>query len=502
MEMDINVLAVLFAPLLLLLGLGFTVAIDPYIQRQQRCVMLVIVALCFTLVAQNLLENAFFVSRSNLALKKILSAYGYSVRPVILILFLYIIQPGGKKWLEWTLAGINAALYCTSPFTGLCFEIRDWDYAYLKGPLWYACILVSAVLLVELLARTVVLYRETGRRERLVPIAVVFIIILSVIMDLHVVMQSQPITFLTIAIVVSSVFYYIWLHIQFVREHERDLMTAQRVQIMMTQIQPHFLFNALNTIRALYAKDSPLADRTLEDFSAYLRQNLETLSQTELIPIAKELEHTRLYADIEILRFPNIRVEYRIEDTQFRIPALTIQPLVENAIRHGVRSREDGLVTISTVREAGAHRITVRDNGVGFDPKHRQDESHIGLQNVKERVERMCGGTAIVESEMGAGTVVTLLIPDTSQNGMKEQGQGEQSVWTTSRWRWNTRWASASACLRSAKRRGLPTLWPRWSGLARIRRSWRFWISTCRRWTASSWRRGSNSALRRLRYCS
>ena len=423
MKLDINVLAVLFAPLLLLVGLGFTVAIDPYIQRQQRCVMLVIVALCFTLVAQNLLENAFFVSRSNLAFKKILSAYGYSVRPVILILFLYIIQPGGKKWLEWTLAGINAALYCTSPFTGLCFEIRDWDYAYLKGPLWYACILVSAVLLVELLARTVVLYRETGRRERLVPIAVVFIIILSVIMDLHVVMQSQPITFLTIAIVVSSVFYYIWLHIQFVREHERDLMTAQRVQIMMTQIQPHFLFNALNTIRALYAKDSPLADRTLEDFSAYLRQNLETLSQTELIPIAKELEHTRLYADIEILRFPNIRVEYRIEDAQFRIPALTIQPLVENAIRHGVRSREDGLVTISTVREAGAHRITVRDNGVGFDPKHQQDESHIGLQNVKERVERMCGGTVIVESEIGVGTVVTLLIPDTSQNGMKEQGQ-------------------------------------------------------------------------------
>ena len=89
----------------------------------------------------------------------------------------------------------------------------------------------------------------------------------------------------------------------------------------------------------------------------------------------------------------------------------------------GVRSREDGLVTISTVREAGAHRITVRDNGVGFDPKHQQDESHIGLQNVKERVERMCGGTVIVESEIGVGTVVTLLIPDTSQNGMKEQGQ-------------------------------------------------------------------------------
>ena len=90
---------------------------------------------------------------------------------------------------------------------------------------------------------------------------------------------------------------------------------------------------------------------------------------------------------------------------------------MENAIRHGVRSRKEGLVTISTVREAGAHRITIRDNGAGFDPKRRQDESHIGLKNVKERVERMCGGTMIVESEIGKGTSITLLIPD----GRKEK---------------------------------------------------------------------------------
>ena len=237
--------------------------------------------------------------------------------------------------------------------------------------------------------------------------------------------EPQPISFLTIAIVTGCVFYYIWLHLQFVRAHERDLETAQRVKIMMTQIQPHFLFNALNTIRALYAKDSPLADKTLEDFSAYLRQNLESLSQADLIPIDKELEHTRLYAEIEVLRFPNIRVEYHIEDEDFRIPALTIQPLVENAIRHGVRSRKDGLVTVSTVREAGAHRITVQDNGVGFDTKQEKstEGAHIGLQNVKERVEQMCGGSMILKSEIGKGTSVMLLIPEAAQREKKEQSK-------------------------------------------------------------------------------
>ena len=395
--------------------------IDPYIRQEQRRTMLIIVALCLTLVAQNYWENELFVRRSNLTLKYFLAAYGYAVRPVILVLFLHIVLPEGRKWPQWTLVGINAVLYFTSPFTKLCFEIREADFISLRGPLGFTCFLISGILLIELLIRTILRYRETRRFEQLIPVSVALIIAVSVALDIRM-RTEQPIAFLTIAIVVGSVFYYIWLHLQFVREHEQDLMAAQRIQIMMTQIQPHFLFNALNTIRALYAKDSPLAERTLEDFSTYLRQNLESLSQTDLIPVSKELEHTRLYAEIEKQRFPNVQVEYRIEDTQFEVPALTIQPLVENAIRHGVRSREDGLVIVSTACEAGEHRVTVTDNGVGFDPKQQQstEEPHIGLRNVKERVERMCGGELILTSEVGKGTSVTMLFPDGAQRGNKE----------------------------------------------------------------------------------
>ena len=291
------------------------------------------------------------------------------------------------------------------------------DYAFLRGPLWFVCFVFSGYLLIELLVRTILFYRETGKRERLIPNTVVLSIIVSVVLDYSVGMEPQPIAFLTIAMVVGSVFYYIWLHLQFVREHERDLMAAQRIQIMMTQIQPHFLFNALNTIRALYAKDPPLADKTLENFSTYLRQNLESLSQTDLIPISKEMEHTRLYAEIEMLRFPNIQMEYHIEDEHFEIPALTVQPLVENAICHGVRTKKNGLVNVTIVREENVHRITIQDNGVGFDPDQKADdqETHIGLQNVKERIEQMCGGKMILQSEIGQGTTVTLLIPDSAQ---------------------------------------------------------------------------------------
>ena len=420
---DISVLAVLFPLLFLLFGLGFTVVIDPYIKREHRRIMLIIVVLSLSLIAQNYWENALFLTHTNLTLKNALSAYGYSIRPVFLVLFLYIVQPKGKKWLWWLLAGINAALYCTSPFTKWCFEIRASDFLSLRGPLWFTCVLVSGVLLLELLVRTILRYRETRKLEQLIPVSVVLIIAASVALDMST-LTEQPVAFLTIAIIVSSVFYYIWLHLQFVREHEQDLMAAQRIKIMMTQIQPHFLFNALNTIRALYAKDPPLADRTLEDFSAYLRQNLESLDQTDLVPVAKEMEHTRLYAEIEVLRFPNVHVDYRIGDDGFEVPALSIQPLVENAIRHGVRSRKDGLVTVSTVREPGAHLITIEDNGVGFEPgqpKTPEDGSHVGLENVKSRIEEMCGGTLIVKSKPGEGTVVTIRIPDAIENERRQQ---------------------------------------------------------------------------------
>lgn len=422
MTINFDMLAVLFPLLLLSFGLGLIVVIDPYLQRKQRLVLLVITALNLTLLGQNLGEHALFVCRSHLALKNFLSAYGYSVRPVILILFLYTIFPEGKKWHWWTLAGVNALLYFTSPFTNLCFEIRKSDFLSQRGPLWFTCLLISGILLFELLIRTILRYRKTRKLEQLIPVSVALIIAVSVALDISM-RTEQPVAFLTIAIIVGSVFYYIWLHFQFVREHEKDLQAAQRIQIMMSQIQPHFLFNALNTIRALYAKDPPLADRTLEDFSAYLRQNLASLTSDELVPITKELEHTRLYAEIEALRFPNVRVEYRIEDSAVLIPALTIQPLVENAIRHGVRSRKDGLVIVSSTQESGDHRITVEDNGVGFEEKKQEDSdgSHIGIRNVRERVERMCGGKMLLQSELGKGTTVTLLIPGGNGIGAKEK---------------------------------------------------------------------------------
>ena len=133
-----------------------------------------------------------------------------------------------------------------------------------------------------------------------------------------------------------------------------------------------------------------------------------------MIAFEKELEHTRTYADIERVRFPNIRVEYRIEDSGFSVPPLSLQPIVENAIRHGVRIREEGLVRVEVRKIGGGHEIVVSDNGVGFDVQTlgQNEGTHIGLKNVQERIMTMCGGSVEVESRLDEGTRVTIRIPE------------------------------------------------------------------------------------------
>ena len=191
---------------------------------------------------------------------------------------------------------------------------------------------------------------------------------------------------------------------------EKERIAAE---LSMSQIQPHFLFNSLNTIRALCVKDPKQAEYAIETFSAYLRENLEFMHWASLIPLSKDVEHTRLYTEIERLRFPNICVEYQIAEEDCEIPPLTIQPLVENAIRHGIRGQKDGTVIISAFHENRTFVITVRDNGTGFNPeeKNNPEEMHIGIGSVRSRVEQLCKGEFILESHPGKGTLITIRIP-------------------------------------------------------------------------------------------
>lgn len=188
-----------------------------------------------------------------------------------------------------------------------------------------------------------------------------------------------------------------------------------RISLLMSQIAPHFIYNALTTIQRLCVKDPETAQKTITDFSTYLRGNLDSLEQKEPISFEKELEHVTSYLNIEKKRFgERVRIQYDIQETHFLIPALTLQLIVENAVKHGIcRKEEGGTVTISTERKQKNIYVIVQDDGVGFDLKavKKDGRSHVGIQNVRARLHTMCGGKLEIMSTPGKGTIAVIELP-------------------------------------------------------------------------------------------
>ena len=185
--------------------------------------------------------------------------------------------------------------------------------------------------------------------------------------------------------------------------------------LMLSQIQPHFLYNALNTIKYLTKKDPKAAETAIVKFSSYLRANMDSLTEKEPIPFKKEMEHVQNYIHIESLRFGDrLKVEYDIECDDFLILPLTIQPIAENAIKHGINQRVDGgTLKISTKESEKEIFIFIEDDGVGFDVNEQNNDgrSHIGIKNIKNRLKEMLNAQVEFDSTIGVGTKVTITIP-------------------------------------------------------------------------------------------
>lgn len=200
------------------------------------------------------------------------------------------------------------------------------------------------------------------------------------------------------------------------RLSEEEARLAQsRITILLSQIQPHFLYNTLTSICGLCDENPKEAKKITAEFADYLRHNLDSLSQRAPIPFSEELRHIKIYFDIEKKRFEDkLNIVYDIETDDFLLPSLSVQPLVENAVKHGIRKEKaGGVITLSTKEKGTCFEISIEDNGVGFDinAQKTNEKSHLGIQNVRDRLWAMCNGRLIVKSEVGVGTTVLISIP-------------------------------------------------------------------------------------------
>ena len=187
----------------------------------------------------------------------------------------------------------------------------------------------------------------------------------------------------------------------------------QRASIMVLQMRPHFIYNAMMSIYYLCAQDPKKAQQVTLDFTAYLRKNFTAIASENTVPFSDELEHTRAYLAVEQVQFEDsLFVEYDTPHKEFRLPPLTLQPIVENAVKHGMDPEYAPLyISIRTRETDSGSEIIVEDNGPGFAPADDDREPHTALANIRQRLEMMCGGKLTIRPRKDGGTVVNVIIP-------------------------------------------------------------------------------------------
>ena len=200
-------------------------------------------------------------------------------------------------------------------------------------------------------------------------------------------------------------------------EMEKIVLNAElaesRISTMMSQIRPHFVYNTLGSIEQLCKLDPPKAGELVHNFAKYLRGNFGELDNPKPILMSQEMEHVHHYINIEKVRFTDMTFTFEMNSNDFHIPALTVQPIVENAIKHGLmKLPRGGTIHVVAYETDDAYCVFVEDDGVGFDTDTLLDDrKHIGLRNIRERLKVMVNGKLDVESELGIGTKVLITIP-------------------------------------------------------------------------------------------
>ncbi|MGN0134940.1 MAG: sensor histidine kinase, partial [Anaerotignum sp.] len=198
-------------------------------------------------------------------------------------------------------------------------------------------------------------------------------------------------------------------------EQLEEELKNSRIILAMGQIRTHFIFNVLNAISGMCKYDPEKADETIVRFARYLRGNIDILQNDRPISFSAEIKHLEDYIVLEQMRFGDEKIKYiretEIED--FFLPPLVLQPIVENAIKHGLLPKEEGgTISLRTWTDGKDIFITIEDDGVGFDLQSLSENTQsIGLDNVRFRLMHMIHGRMEIQTEIGKGTVVTMMIP-------------------------------------------------------------------------------------------
>ena len=305
------------------------------------------------------------------------------------------------------------------------FSVITKDGQYIRGPLYPLLLLPLLLILLLTLAGATERRNQISRKVFLS--FLVAIVPMTLAVFIQVFFEVYPLLDISYILAALSMYSFI-LSDQIEKDRRRQQEIAdqqreiadqqreianQRASILVLQMRPHFIYNTLTSIYSLCGQDPQKARQVILDFTAYLRKNFTAVASEVLIPFSAELEHTRAYLAVEqALHEDSLSVEYDMPHIMFRLPPLTLQPIVENAVKHG-RDPFAGPfhISIRTRKTDSGSEITVADDGRGFEPAG-DSEPHIALNNIRQRLALMCDGHLTIAPNEGRGTVVTVTIPD------------------------------------------------------------------------------------------
>ena len=344
------------------------------------------------------------------------SFFSSLLMPMLTIFLLHCAGEECRRNALLTAVGVLWSVYfmllIVTQFTTAIYVITP-DNVYRRGP-WYPVILIVPILL--MLLNTLGLLRRRAKLTGQQALALELYLLIP--MGCMVVqMLSYGLLMIVIGSCVSAFCMFIFIlreqRERFIAQKEEN--ARQKASIMVMEMRPHFIYNTLTSIYSLCRQDPERARQVIMDFTTYLRRNFTAIASAEPVPFSAELEHTRAYLAVEQAQYEDaLFVDYDTPHTMFRIPPLTMQPIVENAVKHG-RDPYAGPfhISIRTRETDSGSEIVVADNGCGFVSANG-DEPHIALNNIRQRLELMCGGSLNIASCDEGGTVVTITIPNHS----------------------------------------------------------------------------------------
>ena len=280
------------------------------------------------------------------------------------------------------------------------------DNVFHRGPLYPVLMLPPALMMLVIFISLMMRRKQLTRKQFYGFLS--YVIIPVIAMFLH--LQDYGYDFIALGITLAAGIMMVILLTDQADQAARQQhkIEDQQASLMVLQMRPHFIYNTMMSIYYLVTEDP---QNVILDFSTYLRKNFTAISREEPIPFEEELEHARAYLAVEQVRFEDeLYVEYDTPYTDFELPPLTLQPLVENSVKHGIDPELDPLtIYISTRKTGTGYDVVVADTGPGFGSSESTAGNRVALSNLRERLARY-GSSLSVSDREGGGSVVTLHI--------------------------------------------------------------------------------------------